>query len=454
MRFLEVGVYRNRGGLACRHQDLGHSAETVGTHALEVLRIQKVDMNERSSWQPPALGIQRPVKSSTYSIVGWLANYDSIFNSHNIMERARVLRYIQISFHGSFLVAGIALLIVGLTTLNAESLGSWDFFADVLADVPVLVRACSLIFIIGGALVVFVASVGCTTIYREGKCFACLYNFFLVSLMMAEMSFGLYAFAFTSRIDNGLRNGLKELVWENYLGESGSRGGSDVFTTAVDKYQIEYGCCGVVDHTDYYNATGWNKTVLYGWNVHRVDGVVHVARVPWSCCKPSKPDGNYFSTFVPRNTVGCQVYEFQNSTNINNGCYQIIKEKIKENSVALIVVAILLGSLQFIGTTVSCLVMFPACRCEPDYDPNYEQPNYGKRVPPQAELKEQPQEQKESPGKKDRKPKKGTKSAPKVERARARKSQPPRGYKQLSTNTIQTVGRKREKPKIVDLSSN
>lgn len=180
-----------------------------------------------------------------------------------------------------------------------------------------------IIVLIGGLIIVIIGFLGCCGAMKESKCMLNTYAFIVIVLLLAELTCGILLLIYPNQAEEF----LKETMGEAYK----SYGEDPTATKSIDIIQSDLHCCGVENYTDWqswpYGQTG---------NVSR------------GCCKEDDGSGTCFmnKNTLPENEAAKSIY--------TKGCYQAMKDDLKEEVVALCVVLFIMVVIQVLAVTCAC----------------------------------------------------------------------------------------------------
>ncbi|XP_047246273.1 tetraspanin-11 isoform X3 [Girardinichthys multiradiatus] len=175
------------------------------------------------------------------------------------------LKYLLFVFNFLFWVGGAAVLGVGVWTLVEKS----DYLS-LLASSTFAVSAY--ILILAGSLVVVTGFLGCCAVIREQKSCLSTYFFLLLFIFLIELVAGVLAYVYYQRLSFELKEHLNQTMTENYAQQ-----GKDTITSAVDRLQQDFKCCGS-NHSQDWMRSVYIRSEQSGNRV-----------VPDSCCKTITP---------------------------------------------------------------------------------------------------------------------------------------------------------------------
>uniref|UniRef100_A0A8C7GTV8 Tetraspanin n=1 Tax=Oncorhynchus kisutch TaxID=8019 RepID=A0A8C7GTV8_ONCKI len=208
------------------------------------------------------------------------------------------LKYLLLTFNLLFWLAGGVVMAVGVWTLVEKS----DYISLLNST---FYSASAYILIAAGAIVVFTGIVGCCATLKEMR-----------SLLIV-------CFPLCQQLDKELQHNLKETMVQKY-----QQSGEESITSAVDKLQQEFKCCGSNSSSDWSDSV-WILTPS------------NERLVPDSCCK------------TPSNLCGRRDHP-SNIYKVEGGCITKLETFILSQLQILGAVAIGIAFLQLIGMILVC----------------------------------------------------------------------------------------------------
>lgn len=194
-----------------------------------------------------------------------------------------------------------------------------------------------------GGFILLVGIIGCCGALQENKCCLVLYFITLFIVLGAELSIGVLACIYRTKILEELETGLTKKLQTDY-------GANDkqAFTDAVDFTQYKFNCCGIMGPDDYTNSTWKNSS----------DTVSKKLNVSLTCCRLTSTDLEGWTNPTPGNPEGCQSTDIKNpDMRHQEGCKAAIEEWFIEESTILIAVGIGVAGLEIFG------MIFAICLC-------------------------------------------------------------------------------------------
>ncbi|EPY78683.1 CD151 antigen [Camelus dromedarius] len=171
------------------------------------------------------------------------------------------LKYLLFTFNCCFWLAGLAVMAVGIWTLALKS----DYIS-LLASGTYL--ATAYILVVAGVVVMVTGVLGCCATFKERRNLLRLYFILLFIIFLLEIIAGVLAYVYYQQLNAELKENLKDTMTKRYHQE-----GHEGVTSAVDKLQQEFHCCGS-NHSQDWRDSEWIRSGKAGGRV-----------VPDSCCK-------------------------------------------------------------------------------------------------------------------------------------------------------------------------
>lgn len=227
------------------------------------------------------------------------------------------LKYLLFVFNFLFWLGGAAVLGVGVWTLVEKS----DYLS-LLASSTFAVSAY--ILILAGSLVVLTGFLGCCAVIREQKSCLSTYFFLLLLIFLIELVAGVLAYVYYQRLSEELKQHLNQTMTENYAQE-----GKDAITSAVDRLQQDFKCCGSNNSHD-WTASAY---ILSKQSEGRV--------VPDSCCKTITP-------FCGKRDHPSNIYK------VEGGCITKLEKFLADHLLVIGAVGIGVACLQICGMVLTC----------------------------------------------------------------------------------------------------
>ncbi|XP_061888681.1 CD151 antigen-like [Entelurus aequoreus] len=237
------------------------------------------------------------------------------------------LKYLLITFNFLFWLAGGVVMAVGVWTLFEKS--------DYISLLPSITYAASAyILVLAGAIVMVTGILGCCATFKEQRRLLRVYFVLLLCIFLLEILAGVLAYIYYRQLNEELKQNLRETMVQKYQQSS-----HEHVTTAVDKLQQEFKCCGS------NNSSDWEQSV---W-IRSSNGDGRV--VPDSCCKtPSELCG--------RGGHPSNIYK------VEGGCISKLEEFIQDHLKIIGAVGVGIGSVQIIGMVFTCC-LYRSLKTEP-----------------------------------------------------------------------------------------
>uniref|UniRef100_A0A4W2IJF5 CD151 molecule (Raph blood group) n=1 Tax=Bos indicus x Bos taurus TaxID=30522 RepID=A0A4W2IJF5_BOBOX len=245
------------------------------------------------------------------------------------------LKYLLFTFNCCFWLAGLAVMAVGIWTLALKS----DYIS-LLASGTYL--ATAYILVVAGIVVMVTGALGCCATFKERRNLLRLYFGLLLIIFLLEIIAGALAYIYYQQLNAELKENLKDTMTRRY-----HQPGHEGVTSAVDKLQQEFHCCGSNNSRDWQDSE-WIRSGEAGGRV-----------VPDSCCK----------TVVP----GCGRRDHaSNIYKVEGGCITKLETFIQEHlriigavglGIACVQVCVCGGVLGMARVQVCVGWAWPVCRC-------------------------------------------------------------------------------------------
>ncbi|XP_061617556.1 CD151 antigen-like isoform X1 [Phyllopteryx taeniolatus] len=227
------------------------------------------------------------------------------------------LKYLLITFNFLFWLAGGVVMAVGVWTLVEKS--------DYISLLPSMTYAASAyILVLAGAIVMVTGVLGCCATFKEQRRLLRVYFVLLLCIFLLEILAGVLAYIYYRQLNEELKQNLRATMMQKYEQKT-----HEHVTSAVDKLQQEFKCCGS------NNSSDWAESVWIRSN----DGNGRV--VPDSCCKtPSELCG--------RGEHPSNIYK------VEGGCISKLEKFIQDHLKIIGAVGVGIACVQIIGMVFTC----------------------------------------------------------------------------------------------------
>ncbi|XP_053755258.1 LOW QUALITY PROTEIN: CD151 antigen [Panthera pardus] len=210
-----------------------------------------------------------------------------------------------------------AVMAVGIWTLALKS----DYIS-LLASGTYL--ATAYILVVAGVVVMVTGVLGCCATFKERRNLLRLYFILLLLIFLLEVIAGILAYIYYQQLNAELKEHLKDTMTKRY-----HQPGHEGVTSAVDKLQQEFRCCGSNNSHDWRDSE-WIRSGQAGGRV-----------VPDSCCK----------TVV----TGCgQRDHASNIYKVEGGCITKLETFIQEHLRIIGAVGVGIACVQLFGMIFTC----------------------------------------------------------------------------------------------------
>ncbi|XP_021119685.1 EF-hand calcium-binding domain-containing protein 4A isoform X1 [Heterocephalus glaber] len=227
------------------------------------------------------------------------------------------LKYLLFTFNCCFWLAGLAVMAVGIWTLALKS----DYIS-LLASSTYL--ATAYILVVAGVVVMVTGVLGCCATFKERRNLLRLYFILLLIIFLLEIIAGVLAYVYYQQLNTELKENLKDTMTKRY-----HQPGHEGVTSAVDKLQQEFHCCGSNNSQDWRDSE-WIHSGQAGKRV-----------VPDSCCKTVVPD-------CGRRDHASNIYK------VEGGCITKLETFIQDHLRVIGAVGIGIACVQVFGMIFTC----------------------------------------------------------------------------------------------------
>ncbi|XP_021565878.1 CD151 antigen [Carlito syrichta] len=226
------------------------------------------------------------------------------------------LKYLLFTFNCCFWLAGLAVMAVGIWTLALKS----DYISLLASGIYL---ATAYILVVAGVIVMVTGILGCCATFKERRNLLRLYFLLLLVIFLLEIIAGVLAYVYYQQV-RGLDGPCRDTDTLRGLGP-----GHEGVTSAVDKLQQEFHCCGSNNSQDWRDSE-WIRSAS-------AEGRV----VPDSCCK----------TVV----AGCGKRDHaSNIYKVEGGCITRLESVIQEHLNVIGAVGLGIACVQVFGMIFTC----------------------------------------------------------------------------------------------------
>ncbi|EHB17822.1 CD151 antigen [Heterocephalus glaber] len=225
------------------------------------------------------------------------------------------LKYLLFTFNCCFWVR--RRMAVGIWTLALKS----DYIS-LLASSTYL--ATAYILVVAGVVVMVTGVLGCCATFKERRNLLRLYFILLLIIFLLEIIAGVLAYVYYQQLNTELKENLKDTMTKRY-----HQPGHEGVTSAVDKLQQEFHCCGSNNSQDWRDSE-WIHSGQAGKRV-----------VPDSCCKTVVPD-------CGRRDHASNIYK------VEGGCITKLETFIQDHLRVIGAVGIGIACVQVFGMIFTC----------------------------------------------------------------------------------------------------
>ncbi|XP_068117486.1 CD151 antigen [Hyperolius riggenbachi] len=237
------------------------------------------------------------------------------------------LKYLLFTFNFFFWLAGLAVMAVGIWTLVQKS----DFISLLPSSTY---AATAYILVVAGGIVMVTGILGCCATFKERKSLLKVYFILLLCIFILEILAGILAYIYYQQINDELKQSLKDTMTQKY-----QQPGEEKVTSAVDKLQQEFKCCGSNNSLDWKDSV-WIRSPAADSRL-----------VPDSCCK----------TVTPK--CGARDHP-SNIYKVEGGCITKLEAFIRSHLLIIGAVGLGIASVQLFGMIFTCC-LYKSLKSEP-----------------------------------------------------------------------------------------
>jgi len=224
-----------------------------------------------------------------------------------------MVKYLLFLFNFVFVVGGIALVSLGALTYTRFS-----EYEDLTADIGIPgFKGPPIAMMVGGAIVFFIAFMGCCGAIRESPLMMSTYATILTILLILEVGAVIAAALYKDDVEQALQQGFTESM--KHYGDETELAKEQ--TATWDSMQERIKCCGTMGFADWHNV---------------------FKNVPRSCCQDPSSCPETGLPFPVEDTT--KIY--------TDGCY---KKAVEEIGIpTLICIAAAIGGVELLGIIFGC----------------------------------------------------------------------------------------------------
>ncbi|KAI4829912.1 CD151 antigen-like isoform X1 [Pseudochaenichthys georgianus] len=237
------------------------------------------------------------------------------------------LKYLLFAFNFLFWLAGGVVMGVGVWTLLEKS----DYISLLSSKTY---AASAYILVLAGAIVMVTGVLGCCATFKEQRRLLRVYFVLLLCIFLLEILAGVLAYIYYQQLNQELKQNLRETMTQKYQQST-----HEHITSAVDKLQEEFKCCGSNSSSDWAESV-WIRS-------REAEGRV----VPDSCCKS-------LTTFCGRRDHPSNIYK------VEGGCISKLEKFILDHLKIIGAVGVGIACVQVIGMVFTCC-LYRSLKAEP-----------------------------------------------------------------------------------------
>lgn len=180
-----------------------------------------------------------------------------------------IIKYFVFLVNVIFWITGLTIIVLAIWMLTDPT-----FYVSMAQDEPSYYSGVYLLLIVG-SLMFIVGFLGCCGVIKESQCMLVLFFCFLVIILVAEISAGIWAYSNSAQLEELVRENVKITVQQEY-GEVYTR------TTTFDQIQRGLKCCGANGPSDWAGSR-YNKAEKVVIDL-AISSALQLYEVPPSCC--------------------------------------------------------------------------------------------------------------------------------------------------------------------------
>lgn len=254
-----------------------------------------------------------------------------------------VMKYLMVLINLIFWLIGLAVVILAIWMLTDPT-----FYVSMAQDENNYYISLY-IFLAAGALLLFVAFLGCCGAFKESKCMLISFFSFLLVILVAEIAAGVWAYSNANELELKIREAVKGTVQKEY-GVVQSR------TITFDAIQQNLKCCGVNGPSD-WNDSVFNKRDKQAL-VLGITKFAQIYTIPKSCCSDGTSQKECET--ATQIGIGAAITGYIHS----EGCTDKVVHVIKSNMNIVTGVAIGIIIIEVIGIIFSLVLCFAINRSD------------------------------------------------------------------------------------------
>lgn len=237
------------------------------------------------------------------------------------------LKYLLFTFNFLFWLAGGVVMAVGVWTLVEKS----DYISLLSSKTY---ATSAYILVLAGAIVMVTGVLGCCATFKEQRRLLRVYFVLLLCIFLLEVLAGVLAYVYYQQLNEELKQNLRHTLIIRY-----NQTNYEHVTTAVDKLQQEFKCCGSNNSSDWVESAWIRSSFAKG------------RMVPDSCCKTV--------------TQECGLRDHpSNIYKVEGGCITKLEKFILDHLKIIGAVGVGIACVQIIGMVFTCC-LYRSLKAEP-----------------------------------------------------------------------------------------
>ncbi|XP_059158480.1 CD151 antigen-like [Physella acuta] len=259
----------------------------------------------------------------------------------------RGIRFALLCFLAIVLIGAVSILGIGIWTLEAEY-GNKQVSELINAQ---LYKVDSYLMIIGGSAIIAITVVGILGVLKEYRCLLGLHLGLLAFMSVMLFVAGVLGYVLVSELEDKVKVKMVNAVLHNYGVDVVTSTSNEVITSAWDRVQRSFECCGV------YGDDSSKPWKIYQKSDWFDKGFSNGSYVPESCCKDTvniqQCTGlvGYTSVTPPTDSL-----HHNNYTLFTKGCFDALDSYLRRTGIVIGTTAIVVGLFMLVELVLSiCL---------------------------------------------------------------------------------------------------
>lgn len=246
-----------------------------------------------------------------------------------------IIKYFVFIVNLIFWITGLTIIVLSVWMLTDPT-----FYVSMAQDEPSYYSGVYL-FLIVGSLMFIVGFLGCCGAIKESQCMLVLFFCFLVIILVAEISAGIWAYSNSEQLEELVRENVKITVQQEY-------GVVHTRTSTFDEIQQGLKCCGANGPSDWAGSR-YNKGDKQSVNL-AISSVLQLYNVPPSCCS-ADPESEICKTAI-KTGVAAPI----SGVIYSEGCVDKLLEKLQQYMSTVVWIGVFVAFAEILGLAFSLVL--------------------------------------------------------------------------------------------------